>query len=65
MTSDEFRRALVAMRQMRCYNFPEGYYVPLAGVEAILHSYLHQDDQIAWHYIPEAKTWRYTPEGGE
>lgn len=64
MTSDEFKQILVAIRQMRCYNFPEGFYVPVASVEAVLHSHLHSDDQIAWKYIPETKTWQYTPEGG-
>lgn len=48
MTTDEFERIQVAVRNMACLQLPGKIYVDFKVVMEIIHSHMHQEDRDAY-----------------
>lgn len=61
MTSEEWKRILVAVSQMGGYSINGKRYVPVGGILTIIHSQLHPDDQAQWACDEKAEVWSHVP----
>lgn len=61
MTSEEWKRILIAVSQMHGYNINGKKYVPAGGVLRIIHSQLHPDDQAHWKFDEQTEVWSHVP----
>lgn len=61
MTSEEWKRILIAVAPMGGYNINGKKFVPVEGVLSVIHSQLHPDDQAQWTYDEKTQVWSHVP----